>query len=102
MGLPWLIATIWWKVNFDSDYVVPPGSMSFSVIMFLSCSAVCFLILGLRRCCLGGELGVKGCSRTFSAVLLFSLWLLYVIFVSLEAYGVIVVKIGNVLAPPAK
>lgn len=102
MGLPWLIATIWWKVKHDADYVVPPGSMSFSVVMFISCSLLCFLILGLRRCCIGGELGGRGPSRPFSAFLLFSLWLIYVIFVSLEAYGIIVVEIGNVPPPPEK
>lgn len=99
MGLPWLIATIYWRVNHDSDYEVPPGSMSFSVVMFLSCSMVCFLILGLRRCCVGGELGGTGCARNLSAGILFSLWLIYVIFVSLEAYGVLVVKIGNIPIP---
>lgn len=96
MGLPWTIATIWWKTQHDSDYTVPPGSMSFSVIMFLSCSMVCFLILALRRCCVGGELGGEGCSRNFSAAMLVVLWLIYVVFVSLEAYGIIVVDIGSV------
>lgn len=96
MGLPWLIATIWWKANYDADYVVPPGSMSFSVIMFLACSMVCFLILFLRRMCIGGELGGEGCARPFSAFILFCLWLTYVICVSLEAYGVIVVNIGDI------
>lgn len=100
MGLPWLIATIWWKSKFDSDYAVPPGSMSFSVIVFLSCSMACFFILGLRRCCLGGELGGQGCARNLSAFILFSLWLIYVTFVSLESYGAIVVEIGNVPPPP--
>lgn len=100
MGLPWVIATIYWKQKHDSDYVVPPGSMSFSVIMFLSCSMLCFLILGLRRCCIGGELGGEGMARPLSAVLLFCLWLIYVIFVSLESYGVIVVEIGDIPPPP--
>ena len=100
MGLPWIIAAAWWKVNHDSDYVVPPGSMSFSVIVFLCCSMVCFLILGLRRCCLGGELGGDGCARPFSAFILFLLWIIYVIFVSLESYGIIEVDIGNVPPPP--
>lgn len=96
MGLPWLIGTIWWKSNYDADYVVPPGSLSFSVVMFLSCSMVCFLILLLRRCCLGGELGGEGCSRPLSAAILFLLWLVYVVMVSLEAYGVITIQIGDI------
>lgn len=100
MGIPWIIGTVYWKTSKDTDYAVPPGSLSFSVVMFLSCSMVCFLILGLRRCCVGGELGGEGCARPFSAFLLFSLWLIYVIFVSLESYGVIVVQIGDVPPPP--
>ena len=100
MGLPWLIATIWWKVKHDADYVVPPGSMSFSVIMFISCSLVCFLILGLRRVCIGGELGGSGIIRPISAGILFLLWVIYVLCVAFEAYGIIVVEIGNVPPPP--
>lgn len=100
MGLPWVIASIYWQVQHDSTYYVPPGSMSFSVVMFISTSLICFLILGLRRCCLGGELGGEGCSKNFSAVILFCLWLIYVVFVSLESYEVIKVKIGDVPPPP--
>merc|ERR1712060_660116 len=90
MGLPWLVACAWWKANHDA------GSMSFSVVVFLSCSMVCFLVLGLRRCCLGGELGGEGLSRPLSAVLLFSLWLIYVTFVSLESYEILEVTIGDI------
>ena len=100
MGLPWLIGSLYWKMNHDTDYAVPPGSLSFSVIMFLACSILCFFILGLRRCCICGELGGDGCARPTSALLLISLWLIYIIFISLESYGVIVVEIGDVPPPP--
>ena len=96
LGLPWVIGTAWWKSNYDADYVVPPGSLSFSVIVFLSASMICFFILFLRRCCVGGELGGTGLARPLSAIILFSLWIFYVVFVSLEAYGVFVVKIGDI------
>ena len=96
MGLPWMIATIYWHVNYSVDYAVPPGSMSFSVIMFLICSMVCFLVLVLRRVCLGAELGGEGLARPLSAVILFSLWLIYVIAVSMESYEVLTVNIGDV------
>lgn len=99
MGLPWLIGSIYWKVQHDMDYQVPPGSLSFSVIMFLSCSMVCFVILGLRRCCVGGELGGPSCPRNMSAFLLVCLWLIYVIFVSMEAYSVITIEIGDIPEP---
>jgi len=99
LGLPWVIGTVWWKTKYDADYVVPPGSLSFSVIVFLSASMVCFFILFLRRCCVGGELGGTGAARPLSAFILMSLWLFYVVFVSLEAYGVFVVKIGDIPPP---
>jgi len=93
VGLPWTIGAIWWRTNYDSDYEVPPGSMTFSVIMFLIVSVLCFFVLGLRRCCLGGELGGAGCSRNLSAILLFVLWIIYIVLVSLEIYGIIVFDI---------
>lgn len=96
MGIPWTIATIWWRTQHDSDYVVPPGSMSFSVIIFLAVSVLYFIIMGLRRCCVGGELGGAGVSRNCSALLLFLLWAVYVVLVSLEVYGYIVVDIATV------
>lgn len=76
--------------------------MSFSVIVFLCGSMMCFLILGLRRCCLDGELGGPQTARYLSAILLFLMWVIYVLFVSLESYGVIVIDIGDVPPPPEK
>ena len=100
MGLPWLIGSIYWKVESDSDYAVPPGSLSFSVIVFLSCSIICFTILGLRRYFVGGELGGPGMVRPISAALLFMLWIIYILLVSLESYEIIKVEIGDVPPPP--
>ena len=100
MGIPWIIGTIYWKVEHEADYAVPPGSLSFSVIVFLSCSLVCFIILGLRRYFVGGELGGHGLARPISAVILFMLWIIYILLVSLESYEVITVKIGDVPPPP--
>ena len=100
MGLPLIIGSVYWKMKFDSDYAVPPGSLSFSVIVFLACSAVCFTILGLRRCFVGGELGGPGYVRPLSAAICFSLWIVYIILVSLESYGIISVDIGDIPPPP--
>lgn len=100
LGLPWTIACIYWSSKHDSDYAVPPGSMAFSVIMFLSCSLVCFLVLLLRRLFLGGELGGSGPARPISAAILISLWFIYVLFVSLESYGVLEINIGDIPPPP--
>ena len=89
LGLPWTLACIYWAAVHDMDYEVPPGSMAFSVIMFLCCSAVCFLVLFLRRRILGGELGGKGLARPLSAAILGFLWFIYILFVSFEAYDLI-------------
>lgn len=89
LGLPWLIATIYHKVKNDSDYAVPPGDLTFSVMVFLACSVVCFIILGVRRCVIGGELGGPKGSRNLSGAILIGLWLLYVTILTLKAYNVI-------------
>ena len=99
MGLPWIIACAYWKNKAGTDYYVPPGSLSFSVIVFISCSLVCFLVLGLRRVFIGGELGGEGWARPISASILVGLWMIYILLVSLESYGVITVDIGDI--PPA-
>lgn len=49
MGLPWVIATIYHRVNYGTSYAVPAGSLTFSVIIFLICSIFCFIILVGRR-----------------------------------------------------
>ena len=74
--------------------------MTFSIIMFLACASVCFLILGLRRCFLGGELGGEPTTRNVSAALLIFLWVIYVFFVSLESYEIIIIDIGDIPEPP--
>jgi len=60
VGLPWVIATMYWYFTYSSVYYVPAGSLAFSVIMFISCSMGCFLVLVVRRCFIGGELGGPG------------------------------------------
>ena len=104
LGLPWLIACAYWLAKHESDYAVPPGSMAFSVIVFLSCSALCFFVLFLRRRLLGGELGGKGprgelASRVSAAILIF-LWGFYILMVTLESYGVLEIEIGDIPPKP--
>jgi len=101
LGLPWVIGCAYWMGEDGSpDYAVPPGSMSFSVIVFLGCSVICFTILGLRRAFVGGELGGHGPVRPLSAAIMFFLWILYITLVSLESYEVITVSIGDIPDPP--
>lgn len=86
LGLPWVIAATWSKNN-DMKYVVPAGSLAFSVMLFLITSTICFIILILRRCIIGGELGGPPVSKYISAVILVCLWLIYVSFSAINAYG---------------
>jgi len=50
LGLPWLIAAIYNKSKYDRSYAVPAGDLAFSVILFLSTSVVCIIVLIARRC----------------------------------------------------
>lgn len=77
MGLPWVLGAGYWAYYFDAAYEQPAGALAFSVMVFLGCCLVCFAILGARRVCVGGELGGKEPGRTASAILCFSLWLIY-------------------------
>lgn len=88
LGLPWLISTIY-QSNRNEKYITPAGNLAFSVMLFLICSTICFMILGLRRATLGGELGGPPGTRYLSAFICVTLWLIYVFFSSLRAYGVI-------------
>ena len=48
LGLPWLISSIYASNN-NQKYITPPGTLSFSVMVFLGTSITCFIILGIRR-----------------------------------------------------
>lgn len=87
VGLPWVIGAMYWYVKYESVYYVPAGNLAFSVIMFLICSVGCFLVLGLRRCCIGGELGGEGIQRPLSAFIVFALWVIYIVMNTLAIYG---------------
>jgi len=84
LGLPWLIASRY-QENLGKQYITPPGDLSYSVSVFVVCSLVCFLILGVRRCVIGGELGGPRNSAYASAAMLIGLWLIYVILSIIKA-----------------
>ena len=77
LGLPWVIASTYME-NQGKQYITPPGDLGYSVTVFIICSLVCFLILGLRRCIVGGELGGPRTSAYASSVALVFLWFIYV------------------------
>lgn len=88
LGLPWVISAVYASSN-DKKYETPPGNLAFSVMLFLITSICCFILLGLRRYLIGGELGGSKLTRLLSCIFCCSLWLIYVIFSSMRAYGTI-------------
>jgi solute carrier family 8 (sodium/calcium exchanger) len=117
LGLPWSMGAFYWHVNFedkkevwlmrglggkstdtflsagyleqypDGGFMVPAGSLGFSVGVFCGLAVACVAYLALRRKLYGGELGGPAASRPVGAVLLTFFWLVYIIvssMVSLE------------------
>ena len=75
LGLPWVIAV----AIKGGNYEVPKGDLVFSILLFSCCAITLFVILMLRRWLCGGELGGARFSKTLSAVVCFSLWIIYVL-----------------------
>ena len=80
LGAPWVLASTYMEVYADPKgvYITPPGNIAYSVVIFISCSLVAFVVLGVRRKVIGGELGGPRSSAMASCVFLIFLWLLYV------------------------
>jgi Ca2+/Na+ antiporter len=90
LGLPWTIATIYRYANDQGSLVI--GQMeafdiNFAVVTFLCCAFVTALVLGLRRSCLGGELGGPVFSKYFSSFMMTFLWTIFIVLNCLNCYG---------------
>lgn len=79
LGLPWTLSAIYGDIH-NKPYLVPAGTLGFSVMMFLITSLVCFALLAIRRIVIGGELGGPVTSRWITAIMCFSLWVIYIVF----------------------
>lgn len=89
LGLPWAIASIYWQGTFSKGYQVKAGPLAFSVVVFLACAVVCFMVLIARRKFIGGELGGAPGTKYASGIFLFVLWFIYILMSTLQAYKVI-------------
>lgn len=101
LGISWMIAAFYWEMagpteewknhlykgqmyrdTYMKDYptggfIVPSGSLGFSVTVYTCCALVCITLLMYRRNAYGGELGgPKGVQRRDS-IFLVCLWLVY-------------------------
>src|SRR5689334_3627693 len=73
-------------------FYVTPGSLAFSVSLFLSGAAVAVVLLQIRRyttLCGQGELGGPACTKYLCMVIMFALWIAYVALSTMEAYCII-------------
>ncbi|XP_035519542.1 sodium/calcium exchanger 1b isoform X1 [Morone saxatilis] len=86
IGVAWSIAAIYHNSR-GEDFKVDPGTLAFSVTLF---TIFAFIAVGTlmyrRRPEIGGELGGPRTSKVLTTMLFVSLWLLYILFSSLEAY----------------
>lgn len=86
IGVAWSIAAIYHNSK-GEEFKVDPGTLAFSVTLFTIFAFICIAILMYRRRPeIGGELGGPRTAKALTTMLFVSLWLLYILFSSLEAY----------------
>ncbi|XP_061749828.1 sodium/calcium exchanger 3 isoform X3 [Nerophis ophidion] len=86
IGLAWSVAAIYWYSK-GKPFVVHAGSLAFSVTLFTIFAFLAVsVLLYRRRAHIGGELGGPRGHRLATSGFFFSLWFLYILFCSLEAY----------------
>uniref|UniRef100_A0A3Q2NW66 Solute carrier family 8 member 3 n=1 Tax=Fundulus heteroclitus TaxID=8078 RepID=A0A3Q2NW66_FUNHE len=86
IGMAWSVAAIYWHMK-GKPFVVEAGSLAFSVTLFTIFAFLAIsVLLYRRRAHIGGELGGPRGHRLATSAFFFSLWFLYILFSSLEAY----------------
>ncbi|XP_071369200.1 sodium/calcium exchanger 1-like isoform X21 [Centroberyx affinis] len=86
IGVAWSIAAIYHQSK-GEKFRVDPGTLAFSVTLFTIFAFICVAVLMYRRRPeIGGELGGPRIPKILTSSLFFTLWLMYIVFSSLEAY----------------
>ncbi|XP_068257697.1 sodium/calcium exchanger 2 isoform X4 [Nyctibius grandis] len=86
LGVAWSVAAIYWAAQ-GRHFEVHTGTLAFSVTLFTIFAFVgVTVLLYRRRPAIGGELGGPRTPKLLTAALFLGLWLLYILFASLEAY----------------
>ncbi|XP_008419298.1 sodium/calcium exchanger 1a isoform X3 [Poecilia reticulata] len=86
IGVAWSIAAVY-HYSKGQEFRVDPGTLAFSVTLFTIFAFICIAVLIYRRRpAIGGELGGPRVPKVLTSGLFFSLWLMYIVFSSLEAY----------------
>ncbi|XP_037613840.1 solute carrier family 8 member 4b isoform X2 [Sebastes umbrosus] len=87
IGVAWTIAAVVWRSK-GKVFKVDPGNLAFSVTLFTIMAVMCVIILLYRRraTVAGGELGGPRTCKIITCMLFVSMWLIYILLASLEAY----------------
>jgi len=86
IGIAWTMAAIKHAI-YGTKFLVVPGSLGYSVVVFCCCALLCIALMMIRRRpFVGGELGGTEKYKLPTSIFMFSLWMMYVILSSLEAY----------------
>uniref|UniRef100_A0A8D3B657 Solute carrier family 8 member 4b n=1 Tax=Scophthalmus maximus TaxID=52904 RepID=A0A8D3B657_SCOMX len=87
IGVAWTIAAVAWRTR-GKPFKVDPGNLAFSVTVFTTMAVFCvFTLLYRRRATVaGGELGGPRTCKLVTSLMFVSLWLIYIMLASLEAY----------------
>jgi solute carrier family 8 (sodium/calcium exchanger) len=89
IGIAWSMAAIYHEAQ-GNQFIVPVGSLGFSVTIFCIEALLAIIILMIRRNpAVGGELGGPKSVKTLTAGIFVFFWCFYVFISALEAYGVI-------------
>uniref|UniRef100_A0A3Q2E9H8 Solute carrier family 8 member 4b n=1 Tax=Cyprinodon variegatus TaxID=28743 RepID=A0A3Q2E9H8_CYPVA len=87
IGVAWTIAALAWRSK-GEPFRVDPGNLAFSVTLFTIMAVLCVLTLLYRRrpTVAGGELGGPRTCKLLTSLLFVSMWLIYILLASMEAY----------------
>ncbi|GMS95077.1 hypothetical protein PENTCL1PPCAC_17252, partial [Pristionchus entomophagus] len=81
LGLPWLVASIYWATK-GEKFIVEAGDLTYSVGIFTGLSLICLFVIIARRILppLGqGELGGPRLPKILTSLLFVSLWIVYIV-----------------------
>ena len=90
IGVAWTIAAIYHNAKGEA-FEVDPGSLAFSVTVYSVFALFAIVLLMVRRKMpsIAGELGGPRREKIISSCIFVTLWLIYLLLSSLEAYGYI-------------